>query len=505
MRSLCFLRILCQVMLCALLIACGSGDQRLEDSSGPAAPPPPPPPPPDDTPLPAVTAEVVFMHAVSDAPNLRISVDDLIAVSNAGYGDGTALTDVGADNVTVAIATTFDDGGVINPEVFSLPTVNFDVASDNYALAYGNLADSSITLTQFTAPATIASTEIQINLAYLGANTAENFATVSVNLSSNNDSATEVLSLGQAASVNVPAGNYQLDVTDTVSNNSVFTASVNTLIPGNKYLLAFVDHFGAGTSPLRLEVNDASSSSQTTYYDSDAGAELRVMHNVGNRRNDAIDIQLSQQSVAPFTAVDFVTELNNVSAYTDVSPGMQQLSATVSGSGEQIISNTAITLSEGKRYTAIASGRVNNNNNPPIVIVLEDDLRAIDGIAKARAVHGYTFADDIFSGSLGISDIRSVNAVVNGMNNLPGGTRVFQNITYTDVSPNNQSYIFLPADEYSVEITDVNENSLPAFLAPNFDSQVLQDRSTNTFIIGDDDGGRSILGVFFPTFGIVTD
>lgn len=515
------INILTATFLTALLSACGGGS-----GGGSSTQPPPPPPVP--------MAQIAIVHAVSDAPDVNVRINGQTNLSAVEFATGSALQNRTAENISITLDTVLDTGIAIQDNVFSATGLNFDTAQDHYVVAVGKLEDqidggnTPIQASVISTSPTPGNGNIQLSVIHAAANAATTAVDIYVTPPndplSNNTAVGENLVLGQSASTtSFSAGTYQVRITEAGNEqNILLDTNIDAFASGQKVLLLALDHFGSGDSPLQLMVLDGSTGEESFFFDSNAGAELRFVNTLGNVGSDVtstLNVAIDDTPLAdldrPFIPFFNANSLNfdNKSEYISLSAEPHSISV----SGAQVIDAQSFDFELGQLYTAYAIGRagtVLDPNDPtsfgPNIRLLQDDLRPIFGIAKARALVGYSELERI----IGIFEELSVVLELDQI--IPGGIRSFSNVDFGALIP-AEGYLTLPSGSYTLSLdappnlnntAQIIFNALTSAGLTTFGPITISDGTTSTIAIADDPnpfGIPPLISLTVPRIALVLD
>ena len=497
--------------LACVLSACGgggggssSGDGGANSSSGNNSPD---------------SSKITVVHAVSDAPNVNVEINGVRRVTDLGFAQGTGLQDLSVSNASVQLEPLFDNQQPIStvdvfPGVdFSFDDITLDQALDYYVVALGKIENNSLDRVVITAEQSVSSGNVSISIVnaieeFSGNTVVDAYLTLPGQPLTNSVLTENGLGFGQASEpVEVSAGTFQLRFTEAGTEEVLFDATLEPVESGDKLLAVALDHFGAGDSNIQLLMLEAESGDQNRFFDRNAGAEIRLVHNVGDVYYRDLEATVGGYDITGQGAVDFITGFRKVGEYTSVPAGTHSFVASTSSS-EAVIDeadDVSVNLGNGKRYTAIVMGQVGDSRDAPEVALLEDDSRVLRNLAKARAVQGYSKGDDVPAAAqlvLGF-DLEVVDAVITNGENTPGTYRTFDDIRYGDVRPADDYVILLPGT-YTPEVLQSNGADIPVELP--IPSQNLLPSSINTIVLGDDEANPvnvPLVGtVIVPTFAL---
>jgi hypothetical protein len=260
---------------------------------------------------------------------------------------------------------------------------------------------------------------------------------VDVTLASSGDAVFDGVAYGENGSVEVPAGDYTLQIRgDTESNDGDVVAEFDVRLEGGEAYSAFAagyltpdDDPGDAGFDL-LFVPDASAG-----MDGGETGMLRAAHMSPDAPN--VDVYVDGNAVledVPFGAV---------SDYLEAPAGERQVEITAAGDPETSVFEGIVPVEAGQAYTLAAVGEVSEGADQPFeVLVLADDNSAPGSdTARLRAVHASP-------------DAPAVDITVEA------GDTLFDGVPF-----GGSAYVEVPAGDYTVQIrgdTEGNDGEVAA-------------------------------------------
>jgi hypothetical protein len=204
--------------------------------------------------------------------------------------------------------------------------------------------------------------------------------------------ADDVSYLGVTDAVEVPAGDYQIRITDPNDPTTLFFDSGAVNVPaGSDWFAAATNNTASGGSPVSLVIDTGSGS--LLVQDASSGADIRVVHGI----SDAPGVDVYVDGAAPAAS----SPLNNLEfkAQTDylaLDSGSTSFTVAVTGTST-FVDDLALTanLMANSTYTAIAIGDLGDGLSNDELFVVADDPRRITTEAKLRAIHASTLAGPV--------------------------------------------------------------------------------------------------------------
>ncbi|OJF68305.1 hypothetical protein BK026_05615 [Alteromonas sp. V450] len=373
-------------------------------------------------------ANVRVIHAASDAPRVNITANDAILnnLENIDYQLASSRFEVetGSYDIGVTGILPDDTAEVLQADVVLDADVNYDI------FAVGNVSDGSLALLTVTSSETAVESgnaQVQIVHAASMAPAVDIYVTEpGTELSSEQPlvtaSFTDATDLLQ-----VTAGEYQIRITVAGETTVVYDSGTVSLDNGADLLIAATNNVGAGDSPVTLLVANGSESFKL--WDTDAGADIRVVHGISDA--PAVDILANGELL-----VDGI-QFPRATGYVNVPEGDYLIDVVADANNDIVAVNDAeLTLDIGMSYTAIA----NNTLDAAELDVLVDIPRSIATEAQVRIIHA--------SPSAGNVDI-----YVTADGEIDNVEPVFTDIAYSTEELAETGYVSLVEGDYVVTVT----------------------------------------------------
>ncbi|NHX38556.1 MULTISPECIES: DUF4397 domain-containing protein [Haloarcula] len=210
---------------------------------------------------------------------------------------------------------------------------------------------------------------------------------VDVTLASNGDALYDGVEYGGSGYVEVPSGDYTLQVRgDTESNDGDVAAEFDVSLSGGEVYTAFAAGYltpddDPADAPFDLLVTQDTGGSATETETESEPANVRVAHMSPNAPN--VDVYVDGSAVledVPFGAV---------SDYLEVPAGARTVEITAAGDPDTSVFEGDVTVEGGQAYTVAAAGEIGDDTGDPFQpLVLADNLTApSNGTARLRLVH----------------------------------------------------------------------------------------------------------------------
>lgn len=343
-------------------------------------------------------SQVRIIHASPDAPPVNLLVDGDAAVEGADYKDVALLRPAPGDyEITVEGILPGGNADVIGPEAFTFEeNVRYNVVAVNNVAAIEPLVFTD------DDPAYSSSDQVRVRIGHLAPNAPDVDIYVTAAGEGNDLSAIDpllpaVAFKDVADAVEVPAGDYRIQITAAGDDSAVFDSGDVALAAGADLFIGAVTNTGAnasenGASPVSLIVVNGGEVSEL--YDSDQGAGVRVVHNSA----DAPEVDILVNDMAtPLTNLSFgdVAPFATLDDYAVLPAGTTNLKVAASADNSVVPIDADVDLANGQGYSVLAVGLLSDSNFPIEALVLEDSVRSIATQASLRIVHGSTAAGNV--------------------------------------------------------------------------------------------------------------
>ncbi|WP_121821148.1 DUF4397 domain-containing protein [Halostella salina] len=381
------------------------------------------------------TAAVRVAHMSPNAPNVDVYVDDSAVLEDVPFGAVSDYLDVPAGDRQVEITA----AGDADTSVFS-GTVPVEVDTDYTVAATGEVGDDAdepfepLVLEDDNSDP--GSDTARVRLVHASPDA----PAVDVTLAANGDALYDGVEFGESGYVEVPAGDYTLQVRgDTESNDGDVVAEFDVSLAGGTVYTAFAaGYLSPDDEPVDTQFDlivaqDAGSGGMD---DGGDPASVRVAHMSPDAPN--VDVYVDDSAVledVPFGAV---------SDYLDVPGGTRTVEITAAGDADASVFAGDVEFAAGGAYTVAATGEVGDDADQAFEpLVLEDDTSAPGGdTARLRLVHASP-------------DAPAVDVTVNS-----SGDVLFDGVAYGETGT-----VEVPANDYTVQIrgdTESNDGEIVA-------------------------------------------
>lgn len=401
------------------------------------------------------TGSVRVAHMSPNAPNVDVYVEGDAVLEDVAFGAVSQYLDVPAGERSVEITAAGDpDTSVFSGQV----PVEADTA---YTIAaIGEIGDDA---DQAFEPLVLEDDNsdpggdtARVRLVH----TSPDAPAVDVTLASNGDALYDGVAYGGSSYVEVPAGEYTLQVRgDTDSNDGDVVAEFDVSLTGGEVYTAFAAGYLSpddepATTPFDLFLaQDTGDGSSVTELESEP-ANLRVAHMSLNAPN--VDVYVDGSVVledVPFGAV---------SDYLDVPAGTRTIEITAAGDQDTSVFQGDVSVESGQTYTVAAAGEIGDEADEAFAPLVLEDNNAAPGAdtARLRVVHVSPDAPAV--------DVTAEST----------GDVLFDGVAYTE-----SGSVEVPANDYTVEIrgdTDANDGDVVA----DFDVSLEGDQVYTAFAAG---------------------
>ncbi|MEH6452599.1 MAG: DUF4397 domain-containing protein [Psychromonas sp.] len=337
-------------------------------------------------------------HASPDAPLVNVWLDGAPALEGVDYQQSSGMISVPAGLHTVQIDAILPNGDVLTV----LPETELDlVAETEYnVIALGKAALIGSGDAKEFAPnivtrdvLTPAGGRVQAVHAAPDAPMVDIFITApDADLSAAVPFADDVEYLAATEAVEVPAGDYQIRITDPNDSATVYFDSGTVTLPaGGDWVALATTNTAAGASPVSLLVDTGDASLLVN--DVNSGSDIRVVHTI----SDAPGVDVWVNGTAP--AMDsplYNVEFKSFTDYLAVPAADYIFNVAVTGT-ETVVDDLTLnaSLEATKTYTAIAIGALGDGNDNVELYVVADETRRVATSAKLRAIHASTLAGNV--------------------------------------------------------------------------------------------------------------
>ncbi|MBV0925596.1 DUF4397 domain-containing protein [Halomicroarcula limicola] len=402
-----------------------------------------------DTPM--GNASVRVAHMSPNAPNVDVYVDDSAVLEDVPFGAVSDYLDVPAGERMVEITAAGDrDTSVFSGAVPVEAETAYTVAAIGEIGEEADQPFEPLILEDDNSDPGGETARVRL------VHASPDAPAVDVTLASSGDAVYDGVAYGESEYVEVPAGDYTLQVRgDTESNDGDVAAEFDVSLAGGQVYTAFAAGYLSpddepADTPFDLVVAQDTAGEST----GDDPASVRVAHMSPNAPN--VDVYVDGSAVledVPFGAV---------SDYLDVPAGSRTVEITAAGDAETSVFEGDVSVESGQAYTIVAAGEIGEEADEPFQpLVLSDDTASpSDDTARLRAVHVSPDAPAV--------DITAASS----------GDALFDGVAYTE-----SGTVEVPAGDYTVQIrgdTESNDGDVVA----DFDVSLAGGQAYTAFAAG---------------------
>ncbi|WP_337880860.1 DUF4397 domain-containing protein [Rheinheimera sp.] len=378
------------------------------------------------TPPAVVNADLLVVHAVSDAPDVQVSANGAVAVQDLGYGAAAGPLSLAPGVVAAKVDARLPGGALATV----IPGTNLTLEQDNDYLVFatGKAADASISpVVISTSDRGIASGNLRLQVLHAAAGA----PTVDVHLTAPDaaigaGTVTATLAFKEdTGSVDVPAGNYRVRITLPGQLAPVFDSGTIALPAGANFTVAAIDNRFSGPSPVSLLAIE-NGGDRLDIMDAGTTASVRAVHDV----SDAPAVDVLVDGAKAFSNLAFP----EFTGYAGLAPDTYKVQVAAAADNSLVVIDADLPLEKGKFYSVHALGSFGNNSIE--ALVLEDHPRRIATAAQLRVVHGSTLAG-------------AVDLYLTATADISGATPTLTNLPFKADS----GYLQVPAGDYFVTVT----------------------------------------------------
>jgi predicted RNA-binding protein len=331
----------------------------------------------DDTDDPEADSSLRVAHLSPDAPNVDVYVDGDAVLEDVPFRTVSDYLDLPAGSYDVKITAAGDPDTVVFDETLELPAGAFTAA------ALGELADENqpFDVGVFEDDLSDPGSDARIKLVHASPDAPN------VDVTVGGDPLFEDVPFGAAGTVEVPAGDYKLQVRPATEDNDgdvvdtfKFSAEAGTVYTGFA-----VGYLAPGEAPADVPF-DLEVSVDASYGEDEEDTALRVAHLSPDAPN--VDVYVDGDPV--LEDVPFRT----VSGYLDLTVGTYDIKITAAGDPDTVVFDEAVELSAGA-FTAAALGELADENQPFGVELYEDDRSDPGSDARVTLVHASPDAPNV--------------------------------------------------------------------------------------------------------------
>lgn len=346
------------------------------------------------------TSSLRIFHASADAPLVNIWLDGKEALTGVDYqqSSGRLMLPAGVhtvqieailpsgDTLTVLPATELDLQAEIEYNVIATGKAALIGSGDGKEFAPKIVSRDALTPAGGRVQAVHAAADAPMVDIFITAPDADLTAAIPF--------ADNVEYLAASEAVEVPAGDYQIRITDPNDSATVYFDSGTVTLPaGGDWVALATTNTGAGASPVSLLVDTGDAS--LLINDKNTGSNIRVVHAI----SDAPGVDVWINGSAPATDSPLYNLMfKDVTDYLAVAAGDYTFNVAVNGSNPPVVVDPLTldaSLKAGSSYTALAIGNLGDAVDNDQLFVVADETRRLATAAKLRAIHASTLAGNV--------------------------------------------------------------------------------------------------------------
>lgn len=339
-------------------------------------------------------------HASPDAPLVNVWLDGQPALTSVDYQQSSGMLKVSEGMHTVQIDAILPTGESLTvlpeTELDLMAEMEYNVIALGKAALIGS-GDAKEFMPKIVArnDLTPAGGRVQAVHAAPDAPMVDIFITApGADLSDAMPFADDVEYLGASEAVEVPAGDYQIRITDANDSATVYFDSGTVSLPvGGDWVAIATTNTEAGDSPVSLLVDTGDGSLVVS--DINTGSNIRVAHTISDA--PAVDVWINGTAPAMDSPL-YNLAFKEFTDYLAVPAADYLFNVAVNGSDPVVVVDALTleaSLSAGKSYSALAIGNLGDGDDNDQLFVIEDQLRRLATAAKLRAVHASTLAGNV--------------------------------------------------------------------------------------------------------------
>ena len=366
-------------------------------------------------------ASLRVAHLSPDAPNVDVYLDGDAVLEDVPYRTVSDYLDVASGTYEVMITAAGDMETVVFDEELDVPAADITVA------AIGELAEENepFAVEVYEDDLSDPGENARIRLAH-AAPDAPN-----VDVTAGGDVLFEDVPFGAAGAIEVPAGEYELEVRPATEDNdgdvvATFDVAPEAGVVYSGFAVGYLEPNDApADEPFDLELVVDADMGGSEESEPEPDASLQVAHLSPDAPN--VDVYLDGDAV--LEDVPYRT----VSDYLDVASGTYEVMITAAGDMETVVFDEEFDVPAAD-ITVAAIGELAEENEPFAVEVYEDDLSDPGEDARVRLVHA-------------APDAPSVDVTA-------GGDALFEDVPFGAAGA-----IEVPAGEYELEVRPATEDN----------------------------------------------
>ncbi len=353
------------------------------------------------------TGSLTVLHASSNAPAVNVLFNDIEAFTDVDYKELVADPRTTAASYRVRVDGILPDGSTANviPGMGDDPVVSVDPNAQVTVIAYGDVGSTTgknITATVAVDPSPdVPATDTRLQVFHAATNVDFVQVWVTAPGAALDPSDPAVVTAGfdygtflTAAPLQVPAGDYQIRVTPTISDTTVvFDTGTITLPGGANLVVAAVPNTGAqnaagDTAPIQLLASTGTALLE--FLDINTVSNVNVVH----ASSDAPAVDIAVNGTVAISELEFLETAGPAS----LAPGPVnfEVFASPAVSNPTPVISVDTSLVQGESATVLAVGSLSlDPANPIEAIIVPETTRAVITDALVRIIHASVIAQDV--------------------------------------------------------------------------------------------------------------
>lgn len=337
-------------------------------------------------------------HASPDAPKVDVWLDGKKSLEGVDYQQTSGQISVPSGNHTVQVEAILANGSTVT--VLDETDLDLMAGKEYNVIATGKAALLGSDNANAFGPLIVARDYTMPNGARVQAvHSAPDAPMVDLFITAFNDDlsgatpfADNISYKESTEAIEVPAGNYQIRITDPQDSSVIYYDSGEVNVPAGSDWVALATNNTAGGDALVSVVIDTGSSTVVAH-DFDTGSDIRVVHTISDA--PAVDVWVNG------SAPEMNSELYNLAFkeftdYLTIPAAEYTFNSAVTGTENVVDALTlTATLENAMSYTAIAIGNLADSTENDELYVVVDDKRRVATEAKVRAIHASTLAGNV--------------------------------------------------------------------------------------------------------------
>ena len=354
------------------------------------------------------TGSISVLHASSNAPAVNVLFNGVEAFPDLNYKEVQGDPNASATSYPVRVDAILADGSTANVIPGAMgddPVVPLERNAQVTVIAYGDVGsmDRPLTATVATDPAPeVPSTDTRLQVFHAATNVSFVQVWVTAPGADLDPSDPSVVTAGfdygtflTPAPLQVPAGDYQIRVTPSISDTTVVYDTGTITLPGGANLVvAAVPNTGAqntggDTAPIQLIASTGAALLE--FLDINTISNVNVVH----ASSDAPAVDVAVDGTVAITGLEFL-ETTEDPASLAPGPVTFEVFASPAASNPDPVITAETSLVQGESATVLAVGSLSlDPENPIEAIIVPETTRAIATEALVRIIHASVIAQDV--------------------------------------------------------------------------------------------------------------